>query len=403
MIVAVETLRPAIQPNLLFLLLRTDDGEVGLGEAFFGARTVEAYIHESAADVLLDTPEPTPENIARALNPYTGYQGAGAEVKGNAAIDLALWDLIGKRAGTPLVELFGGPARPDLPIYNTCAGPGYVRTTTRQEPANWGVPTGRTKGTTGGPWEDLEAFLHRPGQLARELWDEGTRGMKIWPFDQAAEATNGTHISGPALADGLRVVDAIRSEVGSDMNLMIELHGLWNRRGATTIMDALAPFTPYWVEDPIRPDAIGSLAALRADVSSPIATGETVVGRRGFLPLLTSNAIDVVTVDVQWTGGLTEARKVASLADAYGIPVAPHDCTGPATLAACVHLAMSSPNGLIQETVRAFLRTWYDDLVIGVPDIVDGTIRAPTRPGHGVSLRPEILDDPAVERRVTTR
>ena len=120
----------------------------------------------------------------------------------------------------------------------------------------------------------------------------------------------------------------------------------------------------------------------------PIATGETVVGRRGFMPLLAADAIDVVTVDVQWTGGLTEARKVASLADAYGIPVAPHDCTGPATLAACVHLAMSAPNGLIQETVRAFLRTWYADLVIGFPDIVDGTIAPPTRPGHGVSLRP---------------
>lgn len=399
MIVAVETLRPSVQPNLLFVLLHTDDGEIGLGEAFFGARTVEEYIHESAAEVLLGAADPTPENVAHVLNPYTGYQGAGAEVKGNAAIDLALWDLIGKRAEQPLVTLFGGPARSDLPIYNTCAGPGYVSTSTRQEPSNWGVPADPTAGT----WEDLEAFLTQPARLARGLWDEGIRGMKVWPFDRAAETTNGTHISGPALADGIRIIDAIRGEVGPEMNLMVEMHGLWNRRGATTIIEALEPYAPYWVEDPIRPDAIGSLAALRADVGVPIAAGETVVGRRGFLPLLTSDAVDVVTVDVQWTGGLTEARKVASLADAYGIPIAPHDCTGPATLAACAHLALSAPNGLIQETVRAFLRTWYDELVIGVPEIVDGVIVPPTTPGHGVSLRPGIREDGSVERRVSTR
>ena len=399
MITAVETLRPTIQPNLLFVLLHTDDGMTGLGEAFFGARAVEAYIHESAAEVLLDEPTPTPERIAQALVPYTGYQGAGAEVRGNAAIDLALWDLIGKRAGQPLATLFGGPVRDELPIYNTCAGPGYVSTSTRQESGNWGVPAGRT----GGEWEDLDAFLTRPAALARELYDEGLRGMKVWPFDQAAEVTHGTHISPSALDDGLKVVDAIRCEVGEEMNLLVELHGLWNRRGAAAIIEALTPYRPYWVEDPIRPDAIGALAALTAGVDVPIASGETVVGRRGFLPLLASGALDVVTVDVQWTGGLTEARKVAALADAYGVPVAPHDCTGPATLAACTHLALSAPNGLIQETVRAFLHTWYAELVDGLPEIVDGVIRPFHAPGHGVTLRPELSDDTVAERRVTRR
>ena len=399
MITVVETLRPAIQPNLLFVLLHDEDGQVGLGEAFFGSRAVEAYIHESAAEVVLREPHPAPERVARSLIPYTGFQGAGAEVRGNAAIDLALWDLLGKRAGQPLVALFGGPARPDLPIYNTCAGPSYVRTTTRQESSNWGVPTRSDTSSL----EDLDAFLTRPGRLARELFDEGIRGMKIWPFDRAAEATNGTHISPYGLAAGLKVVEAIRSEVGMDMNVLIELHGLWNRRGATTIVQALTPYQPYWVEDPIRPDAIDALAALTASVDVPIATGETVVGRRGFMPLLAAGSIDVVTVDVQWTGGLTEARKVASLADAYGVPIAPHDCTGPATLAACVHLALSTPNGLIQETVRAFLRTWYAELVDGLPDFVDGLVRPPTAPGHGVTLRPGLVESGTVERRVTTR
>ena len=397
MITAVETIRPAIQPNLLFVVLHDDDGQAGLGEAFFGARTVEAYIHESAADVLLSEPDPTPERIARALIPYTGYQGAGAEVRGNAAVDLALWDLMGKRAAQPLVALFGGPVRTELPTYNTCAGPGYVSTSTRQETENWGVPPDQASGHL----EDLNAFLTRPAALARELFDEGIRGMKVWPFDRAAEATGGTHISAAALAEGLKVIHDIRSEVGTEMNLLVELHGLWNRRGATTIIEALTPYQPYWVEDPIRPDATNALAALTAEVDVPIATGETVVGRRGFMPLLAAGALDVVTVDVQWTGGLTEARKVASLADAYGIPVAPHDCTGPATLAACVHLALSAPNGLIQETVRAFLRTWYAELVDGLPDVTAGVVRPSTAPGHGVSLKPDLVESGAAVSHVS--
>ncbi|ONI76795.1 hypothetical protein BWI15_05835 [Kribbella sp. ALI-6-A] len=392
-ITAVKTVRPSIQPNLVFVLLHTDDGRTGLGEAFFGGRAVEAYLHESAAEVLLAAEDPTPESMARALASYTGFAGAGVETRGNGAIDLALWDLVGQEAGLPLVRLFGGPVQESLPTYNTCAGPGYISTSTRQRSDNWGVPA-----TSPARYDDLDAFLNRPGQLARDLWDEGITGMKVWPFDRAAEESGGTDISPAELSRGLAVIEAIRSEVGFDMKLMVELHGLWNRRGATAILQALTEYRPYWVEDPMRPDAVDALAALSADVDVPIATGETLVGRRGFLPLLDRGAVDVVTVDVQWTGGLTEARKVAALADTYGVPVAPHDCTGPATLAACVHLTQSAPNGLIQETVRAFLRTWYAELVDGLPEIVEGRIAATDAPGHGVRLRDDLT---AAERRVT--
>jgi galactonate dehydratase len=396
-VIAVETIRPQIQPNLLFLRLHTDDGRIGLGEAFFGARTVEAYLHESAADLLLQAEDPAPEAIAQALAPYLGFQGAGAETRGNAAVDLALWDLLGQQAGLPLCELFGGPVRSSLPIYNTCAGPGYIGSNTRQRSDNWGLPDGSPQ-----RWEDLDAFLTRPATLARELYDEGVRGLKVWPFDRAAEASGGTTIDQSALQEGLGIVEAIRSEVGMDMNLMIELHGLWSRPAATTIMQALTPYKPYWIEDPLRIDAVDALRVLAESVDVPIATGESAVGRRGFLPLLQAGAVDIVTVDVQWSGGLTEARKIGALADAYGVPVAPHDCTGPATLAACVHLVQSAPNGLVQETVRAFLRTWYDELVEGLPQIVNGQISSSKEPGHGVRLRPDIAESNEIDRRVTT-
>jgi galactonate dehydratase len=226
--------------------------------------------------------------------------------------------------------------------------------------------------------------------------------MKVWPFDQAAERTGGTGIAPADLDRGLAVVEAIREAAGDGMDLMVELHGLWDRPAATRILQALAPYRPAWVEDPLRPDAVDALARLAADAEVPIATGETCVGRRGFLPLLERGAVDVVTVDVGWTGGLTEARKVATLADAYGVPVAPHDCTGPVALAACLHLVLSQPNGLVQETVRAFLRTWYAELVTGLPAVEDGHVAAPTAPGLGVRLREDLADRPDVVRRVTT-
>ncbi len=396
-IVSVETLRPHIQPNLLFVLLTTDEGLTGLGEAFFGARTVETYVHETVAPVLLAMQDPSPEKVSMALRPYLGYQGAGAETRGNAAVELALWDLLGKSSGKSLSELLGGPVRGELRIYNTCAGADYVRTSTQQASDNWGV------GREASEWEDLDAFLTRPGELAKNLLAEGITAMKVWPFDLAAERTNGTDISNAELERGLDCIAQIRDAVGTEVDVMIELHGLWQRPAATRILRELAQFDPFWVEDPIRPDAVDALAQLRRAVDVPIATGETAVGRRGFASLLAQGVIDYATVDVQWTGGLGEARKVAALADSHAVPLAPHDCTGPATLAACVHLTASQPNGVIQETVRAFLRTWYAELVEGLPDIEGSTLRVPTRPGHGVTLREGLAESEHVSRQVTRR
>ena len=121
-------------------------------------------------------------------------------------------------------------------------------------------------------------------------------------------------------------------------------------------MHGLAEFNPFWIEDPIRPDAIDAISFLRESTGLRIATGETVVGRRGVLPLLQKNAVDILTIDTQWTGGLTEARKVATLADTYATAIAPHDCTGPVSLAACTHLVLSQKNGIIQILGTAILQ-----------------------------------------------
>jgi len=393
-ITSLETLRPAFQPNVCVVQLHTDQGLVGLGESFFHAPAVESYMHTAVAPLLAGMVDPTPEAVALLLAPYVGFQGGGVENRANGAIDIALWDLLGKRANLRVVDLLGGAVRKSVRIYNTCAGTGYVGGSSRQESANWGAERE-------GRYEDLRAFLTDPAALARELRDEGITGMKIWPFDTAAEKTRGTEISPADLDAGIHIVEEIRNAVGMDIDVMIELHGLWNMVSAAKIIDALAPYRPYWVEDPVRADAVSALSDLRRGTNIPIAVGETCVGRRGFLPLLTSAAVDIVTVDVQWTGGLTEARKIASLADAFGVPVAPHDCTGPITLAACTHLTLSQPNGLLQETVRAFLRSWYPEVVEGMPVIENGQISLSDEPGLGVRLVDGFAERSDVDRRVT--
>ena len=293
--------------------------------------------------------------------------------------------------------MLGGTVRSSIRTYNTCAGTKYVSSTAHQKSSNWGIVDGPEH-----PYEDLIAFLTKPRELARSLRGEGYTALKIWPFDQAAERNHGVDLTNEELEAGVRVIAEIREEIGDELDIMVELHGLWLPRGAVRIAEALEPYGIYWIEDPIRPDAKNALQTLASHTSIPIATGETAVGRRGFLPLLDAGVIDVVTVDIGWTGGITEALRIASLAETFGISIAPHDCTGPVSLAVATHLICTQTNGLIQESARAFLATWYRDLAEGFPTVVDGYLTPSSEPGHGVSLAADVLARPGITSRITT-
>lgn len=394
-IIRIETLRPVRQRNVCFVRLHTDEGISGLGESFFGAASVETYIHEAVAPVLLGIDSPRPLAVAEALRSYVGYQAGGVETRGNGAIDGALWDLLGKLSGLPLVDLLGGPVRDRVRAYNTCAGPAYVSQSTFQHSSNWGV--GSTDSTD--PLDDLVGFLTRPGELALELSSEGFFGMKIWPFDIAAERSGGLLIDRADLAAGLRILEKIRDAVGDRIEIMIEMHGLWSPRPAVQIGRALEPFLPFWVEDPVRPDSLDGLQHFAGSVGIDIAAGETLTGRRAFRPALEAGALQIAAFDIGWTGGLSESIKIASMADTYGVPFAPHDCTGPVSLALATHLVCSQKNGLIQETSRAFYKTWYEEFAVGFPDLTDGWLSPSSAAGHGVELEPEITDRSDVQIR----
>ena len=148
---------------------------------------------------------------------------------------------------------------------------------------------------------------------------------------------------------------------------MVELHALWDVPAACRIANALDEFEPAWIEDPVRVSSPAALAEVQRATSSPLAVGETLTGLAAFRDLIVGGGAQIVVFDVGWVGGVTEARKVAALAEAFERPVAPHDCTGPVVYTAATHLSMHLPNAMIQESVRAFWSGWYGELVTELP------------------------------------
>jgi L-alanine-DL-glutamate epimerase-like enolase superfamily enzyme len=392
-ITQVDTLRLGEFPNVLFVEVHTDEGLKGLGETFFGARAVEAYVHESAAPYLLGKEALRMDRHAEALQPYVGYASSGAETRGNSAVDIALWDLLGKATGQPLYRLLGGRSRESVRTYNTCAGYRYVRDAPRQAVGNWGLPEGSAEASKG-PYEDLDAFLHRAGELAEDLLSQGITGMKIWPFDPHAEASGGHYISNGDLDKALEPFRKIRDAVGTEMDVMVEFHALWDLPTAKKIASALEEFEPYWFEDPVRADDPDALADFAASTRIPVTASETLAGRAAFGDLMDRDAVGIVMLDVGWCGGIGEAKKISTLAEARKLPVAPHDCTGPVAYTASTHLSVNATNALVQESVRAYYTGWYEELVTELPVVENGHLRPPEGPGLGTDLKPGLHERP---------
>jgi galactonate dehydratase len=388
----LETLRLAEFPNILWVRLHTDEGLVGLGETFMGAAAVEAYLHEWAAPKLLGK---DPLAIEARNKDVMGYLGWGVETRGNSAIDIALWDIFGKAANMPVHTALGGKSRDAIRIYNTCAGYQYVRSTVNQSTSNWGL------GRSAGPYEDLEGFLHRADEVAESLLSEGVTAMKIWPFDMAAEASDGQYISNADLDKALEPFRKIRKAVGDKMDIMVEFHSLWRLPMARKIARALEPFNTFWHEDAIRMDSLDLLKSYAQNCKALICASETLSYKWGFKDYLQTGVAGVVMLDLSWCGGLSEARKIAAMADAWQLPVAPHDCTGPVVWAASTHLSLHAPNALVQESVRAFYSGWYRELVTELPQVNDGMISLSSKPGLGLELLPELHQRPDAMRRVS--
>ncbi|TPN53165.1 mandelate racemase/muconate lactonizing enzyme family protein [Mesorhizobium sp. B1-1-7] len=395
-ITAIETIRIEERPNLLWVEVHTDEGITGLGETFFLSRTVEAYLHEYVAPRVIGRDPLEIDLLSADLVGYLGFRSSGAEVRGNSAFDIALWDIFGKVTGQPIAQLLGGFSRRSIRTYNTCAGTEYIKDAKGQTTANYGIGAGRD-------YDDLNGFLNRAGELAEELLEDGITAMKIWPFDHAAEKTRGNDISAADLKSALQPFEKIRRAVGDKMDIMVEFHSMWQLLPAMKIARALKPYATYWHEDPIRMDSLGDLKRYEAVSPAPISASETLGSRWAFRDLLETGAAGIVMLDISWCGGLSEARKIAAMAEAWRLPIAPHDCTGPVVLAASTHLSLNAPNALVQESVRAFYRTWYRDLVTALPEVKNGMITIPPGPGLGLALNPDLGKVYTVQRRVSNK
>jgi L-alanine-DL-glutamate epimerase-like enolase superfamily enzyme len=395
-ITAIETIRTPEFPNLLWVQVATDEGLVGLGETFYGPAAAEGHIHGTIAPYLLGKDPRNIEAHQAHLTGYIGFTGASAEMRGRSAIDIALWDILGQSAGLPLCDLLGGRVRERIKVYNTCAGYSYVQTRPTQGTANFGLDAAK------GQYEDLDAFLHRADELALSLLEQDITAMKIWPFDYAAERSSGYWISPADLSRALAPFEKIRKAVGDKMDVAAELHSLWSRPEAIKIARALEPMQPMWVEDPVFMDHLESIGEVARATQCPIAVGETRGGRADFRSLLELEALSMVILDVTWCGGVSEARKIAAMAEAWHVPVAFHDCTGPVALTVSTHLALNTRNCWVQEMVRAFYFGWYHRFVTNLPPVVKGEITVPAGPGLGLALQPDVAKRPGVSLRRTT-
>jgi galactonate dehydratase len=386
-VVGIETIRLEEYPAILFLQIHTDEGIVGLGENCVGVEAVEAFIHESIAPRLIGKDPLAITSIHETLHQdFIGFAGSGVAVRGASSLDIALWDILGQATGQPIYQLMGGKVRHSIRAYNTCAGSAYAKGSSnidRNRKAQIGIPTGNE-------FEDLIAFLNEPEALVASLKQMGMTAMKIWPFDEAAMRSGGQTIDKKDLDEGRRIIERARNAAGNDFDIMLEMHSLWSAPAASIIAKSVEEFDLFWIEDALRHESTEALIRFKQSTNIPVTVGETTGTRWDYLRLLSSRAVDHLMFDPGWAGGITEARHVLGLASTYGVPVAPHDCTGPVVLTVGTQLAVSYPGIELQEMVRAFYYGWYAEMLTDLPIYENGYLRPQDKPGLGTSLRPEI-------------
>lgn len=375
-VTAIETVHVgAGNPPFIFVLVHTDGGPIGLGQTA-DVRTTAA-VHDLASRYLLGQDPLQIEALWTKMFEYAAYHGyGGAELRAISAIDIALWDILGQAAGLPIYQLLGGACRDRVRIYNTCS--------TYKDRA------------------DGRLAQEEPERLVDELLAKGITCLKAQPWDRIGGGQRRQALSAAQLREGVGFFEAIDRAADGHMEMMIDLHGSWGLPNVIAIAHALerAGLPMYWIEDPVWQEQPAAWAELRAQTSIQIAGSERLFTRHQMRPLLEAHGIDVMIGDITWTGGISELKKMATMAEAHGVPLAPHDHSGPVNLWASAHVLLNVPNASLMETTRVFYETYYDELVEGEPILRDGHLHLPQGPGLGIRLRPEVLsrDDATVKR-----
>lgn len=342
--------------NWLFVKVSTDEGLHGWGEgSLHGAmQSVKTAIHE-LEPVLMGRDPSGPERHWQAMYHAWRWRGGPTLFTAMGALDIALWDLEGKRLGVPVYRLLGGPFRDRLRVYAS----------------HWlpGIET---------PAQALEG--------AREAVRRGFTAFKWGPFNSQTLRENEAR----AIVRAAELMAAARQEAGPEVEIFVECGERLSPRTAAQAAQAFAPYRPGWFEEPIPFENAKVMVRLQQEMPVPIATGERLLSRWEYRELLEGGGCKIIQPDVMHAAGISEVRKICTLADTHYIPVAPHNPGGPICTLAAMHLAAAIPNFYILEQMEEERRL-RDELCTEPVRYRDGFFELPTAPGLGTDLRLEAL------------
>ncbi len=343
-----------------WLRIHTDKGIVGIGETYPSINGELGSLKDIASEYLIGRDPRDIDGIWKDIYKYQSMRNAGgSEMHILSAINMAQLDILGKSAGLPLYRLLGGKTREKVKVYNTVTD-------------YWAI-----NNTKMGP--DTE-------KIVTFLLDRGITAMKIYPF-----STDGDFISSEEIEKGVGWLKQIEKTAGKRMEILVDGWGGCDLPSAERVIKACEPYNVIHIEDILVPNSLQSYAKLASETSIPIAHSETLATRYQLKDFLEARALDILMFDLCWCGGITEAKKMCDMADAWHIPGTPHTCGGPLLYVASAHLSTAIPNFCYMESNYWKYTHQYPYFINSVPVPVDGFISAPEGPGLGVEIRPELF------------
>ena len=344
--------------NLVFVRVDTDDGISGVGEGTleFMPKAVEAAIHHLAGRWVTGQSAFRIEAVWQDMFRNEFARGGAVVQSAIGAIEMALWDIVGKALGRPVYDLLGGRVHERLPAYANA----------------WYQEAGK------GPDAIAKA--------ARAVAQKGYRGLKLDPFEAA-----GRDPDAKLIRRAVDMVSAVRAAVGPDMEILIDCHGRFSPGSAIAIARALEPCNLYWFEEPCDPENVGALQKVGRSIRTRLATGERCYTKYHLQALLATNDVDVLQPDVIHVGGILESKKIAAIADAAYTPVSFHNPFGPVATAAAVQLDTCTTNFIMQESFCEYDVPWRRELMTYGPWPEHGHYAIPERPGLGIELNWDVV------------
>ncbi|WP_295524706.1 mandelate racemase/muconate lactonizing enzyme family protein [Novosphingobium sp. Chol11] len=351
----------------VFVKLTTDDGISGIGEAYcvpFSPHLVAKMIEDVFARYAAGIDPHNIEALWRRVYSSAFTQHPDLSLMGVlSALEMACWDIVGKAANQPVYKLLGGQVHERLRSYTYI----YPR-----------------------PGDQTDVY-HDPDLAAIRAAEYLDMGFTALKFDPAGPYTafDGRQLSLEALELSERFARTLREAVGTKADLLFGTHGQMTAAGAIRLAKRLEPYDPLWLEEPVPPDAPEEMAKVARATSIPIATGERLTTKYDFARLIEAGSAAILQMNLGRVGGLLEAKKIAGMAEARHIQIAPHLYCGPVVGAANVQLATCSPNFLILESIEEW-GGFHSDILKTPMQFEQGHVIPPTAPGLGVELNEEV-------------